>query len=89
MNIKDQIAAKAVSTAEPKRVMYMLPSINCKVISPSGQVLVSTDGLIEVNVDAQPELYAELEEMVAIGNCMHYKPNMPLNAAQVLPAESI
>ena len=89
MNIKDQVAAKAANTSAPKLVMYLLPSINCKVVSPSGQVLISTDGLVEVNADLQPELYAEMEDMVASGNCMHYTQDVPLNKLQQVPAESM
>ena len=89
MNIKDQIAAKAANTTEQKLAMYLLPSINCKVISPNGAVLLSTDGIVEVDIVGQPELYEEMENMVAIGNCSHYSQHAKLSAAQTVPAESI
>lgn len=48
-------------------------------------MLISRDGLVEVDIELQPELYEEMEQMLAIGNCSLYSSDAPLTAAQALP----
>lgn len=85
MSALDKIAAAKAQPAVKK--IYLLPSINCRVVSPTGQQFVSNDGIVEVDSAVQPELFEHMEAMLAVGNCTVYDPTGGIENAAKLVTE--